>query len=829
MKKIELLAPAGSYESLLAAYKTGADAVYAGGSRFGARAYADNFTEEQFLEAIDYAHFHNKKLYLTLNTLLKSKELQKELYQYVAPLYEQGLDGVIVQDMGVLSFLKSAFPELPIHGSTQMMVTGTDSAMLLKEKGVCRVVPARELSVSELKHMKEICGMELEVFIHGALCYCYSGQCFFSSLLGGRSGNRGRCAQPCRLAYTVDRYTGHVLSPKDLCGLKVIPALYEAGVDSFKIEGRMKSPAYTAGVVSVYRKYLDLFYASPNQYCVEDKDIEQLMDIYNRGGMTDGYFYKHNAGAMISPDRPNHFGLLVGKTTYSTGKQISISLEKDLKKGDVLELRKDQQLVLHELVVSKDYKKGTRFPVFLPKQTRKVKNNKIIRSHTESFPVENGEKLYLYRTKNKDLTKRLEELAKDPLTKEISAGIYLTPECPACLVVSDSRTTVSVEGGLVQRAEKQPLSKDMIFCQLSKTGGTGVVMKDIQCQMDGPVFMPKQELNALRRKGLELFQKEYLSKDRRKAEPSLKEKVMDLLQESAVSATHTTDFTGQYQLTASVETKEQMDTLLSVDEICRLDLDASICPINEHTDKQQLTKLYTDVTESGKQVFHRMPAVFRERTRKRYEQWFPVLASLCHGFVVRNLDAYAYVRKKCRELGIQKTIVCDFTLYSFQPLAADFWKQKDCILTAPIELNFKELLSNAALYQELVVYGRYPLMISAGCVDRTMNYLATGRESCNHRQNMVYLNDRYHKRFPVKQFCNDCYNVIYNSLPLCLCQDKKEIDQLKIPSLRMMFTTESSNDVRQVVKNLTAAFLEGEEIFLPPDSFTRGHFRRGVE
>lgn len=828
MKKIELLAPAGSYESLLAAYKAGADAVYAGGARFGARAYADNFTEEQFLEAIDYAHFHNKKLYLTLNTLLKSKELQEELYQYVAPLYEQGLDGVIVQDMGVLSFLKTAFPELPIHGSTQMMVTGTDSAMLLKEKGVCRVVSARELSVSELKHMKEICGMELEVFIHGALCYCYSGQCFFSSLLGGRSGNRGRCAQPCRLAYTVDRYTGHVLSPKDLCGLKQIPALHEAGVDSFKIEGRMKSPAYTAGVVSVYRKYLDLFYEAPNQYCVKDRDIEQLMDIYNRGGMTDGYFYKHNAGAMISPDRPNHFGLLVGKGTYATGKQVTIPLDKDLKKGDVLELRKEQQQVLHELIVSQDYKKGTRFPVFLPKQTKKV-NNRNTRSHIESFPLENGEKLYLYRTKNKNLTKKLEELTKDPLTREVSAGIYLTPDCPACLVISDSQTTVSVEGGLVQKAEKQPLSKEMILCQLSKTGGTGFVMKEIHCQMDGPVFLSKQELNALRRKGLELFQTECLAKERRIVEPSLEEKVMGFIQESTVSATYTNDFSGQYRLTASVETKEQMDALLSCDGICRLDLDASICPINAHTDVQQLTELYTSVSKSGKQVFHRMPAVFREKTRESYEQWFHVLASLCQGFVVRNLDAYAYVQKKCRDLGIQKTIVCDFTLYAFQPSAADFWKQKNCILTAPIELNFKELLSNATLYQELVVYGRYPMMISAGCVDRTMNYLATGMESCNHGQNMVYLNDRYHKRFPVKQFCNDCYNVIYNSLPLCLCQDKKEIDRLKIPNLRMMFTTESSSEVRQVVMNLTMAFLEGEEVSLPPDSFTRGHFRRGVE
>lgn len=308
--QVEILAPAGSMESMVAAINAGADAVYMGGSRFGARAYADNPEEERLLEAIDYAHLHGRKLYMTVNTLVKPDELN-QLFDFLNPCYVQGLDAVIVQDLGVWEFVRRKFPELPIHASTQMTVTGYRSAKLLKELGVSRVVTARELSLEELAQIHEKADVEVESFIHGALCYCYSGQCLLSSLIGGRSGNRGRCAQPCRLPYEVtgekqsgnhhknhDRY---LLSMKDLCTLDILPDIIDAGVYSLKIEGRMKSPRYTAGVVSIYRKYVDYYLErGRGGYHVEPGDRQMLLDLFDRGGFSDGYYETYNGREMMA-------------------------------------------------------------------------------------------------------------------------------------------------------------------------------------------------------------------------------------------------------------------------------------------------------------------------------------------------------------------------------------------------------------------------------------------------------------------------------------------------------------------------------------------------
>lgn len=265
--KVELLAPGGSYETVIAALNAGADAVYTGGEKFGARANADNLTIEQLKSVIDYAHLHGRKIYLTINTLLKENEIKKELYDYLEPLYVHGLDAVIVQDYGVLEFVRKYFPQLHVHASTQMTILGELTVKELKNKGVTRIVTPRELSIPEIKKIKENCDIEIESFVHGALCYCYSGQCLLSSYIGGRSGNRGRCAQPCRMEYDVVKNgkvlnpgdSKYVLSPKDICTLKILPDIIESGVYSLKIEGRMKKPEYTAGVVSIYRKYIDLY------------------------------------------------------------------------------------------------------------------------------------------------------------------------------------------------------------------------------------------------------------------------------------------------------------------------------------------------------------------------------------------------------------------------------------------------------------------------------------------------------------------------------------------------------------------------------------------
>lgn len=307
-QQVELLAPAGSFESMTAAIAAGADAVYIGGNRFGARAYADNLDENRMLEAIDYAHLHGSHLYMTVNTLVKEGEIG-DLYAYLEPYYLRGLDGVIVQDLGVFAFIRKYFPSLPIHASTQMTVTGAYGAKVLKDLGAARIVTARELSLDEIAQIRETVDVEIESFIHGALCYCYSGQCLLSSLAGGRSGNRGRCAQPCRLPYDVKRggrllnrgNEKYVLSLKDLCTLELIPDLIEAGVFSLKIEGRMKSPRYTAGVVSVYRKYVDRFLEQGRKgYLVEEKDRQMLLELFDRGGFTKGYYTQHNGADMVA-------------------------------------------------------------------------------------------------------------------------------------------------------------------------------------------------------------------------------------------------------------------------------------------------------------------------------------------------------------------------------------------------------------------------------------------------------------------------------------------------------------------------------------------------
>lgn len=298
-KDFELLAPAGDLEIFKGVIESGADAVYVGGSMFGARAYANNFTEEELLEAIDFAHLRGVKVYLTVNTLIKNSEFSK-LYDYLLPYYKRGLDAVIVQDIGVVKAIHEYFPSMEIHTSTQMTVTGADGVRFLSQFGVTRVVMAREVSLAEMKRIHEETGMELEAFVHGALCYSYSGQCLFSSILGGRSGNRGRCAQPCRLPYTVEgKKDEYILSLKDMCGIKALDKLHDAGVYSLKIEGRMKQLEYACGVVKYYRSYID------SKKPVSDADYDRIKALGNRCGFTDRYYFDHNGSDMVTYVKPN--------------------------------------------------------------------------------------------------------------------------------------------------------------------------------------------------------------------------------------------------------------------------------------------------------------------------------------------------------------------------------------------------------------------------------------------------------------------------------------------------------------------------------------------
>ena len=319
-KDFELLAPAGSLEILKGVIESGADAVYVGGSMFGARAYANNFTEEELLEAIDFAHLRGVKVYLTVNTLIKNSEFSK-LYDYLLVYYKRGLDAVIVQDIGVVKAIHEYFPSMEIHTSTQMTVTGADGVRFLSQFGVTRVVMAREVSLAEMKRIHEETGMELEAFVHGALCYSYSGQCLFSSILGGRSGNRGRCAQPCRLPYTVEgKKDEYILSLKDMCGIKALDKLHDAGVYSLKIEGRMKQLEYACGVVKYYRSYID------SMKPVTDADYDRIKALGNRCGFTDRYYFDHNGSDMVTYVKPN----FVSNAAEPSPEKRKLSIEGEL-------------------------------------------------------------------------------------------------------------------------------------------------------------------------------------------------------------------------------------------------------------------------------------------------------------------------------------------------------------------------------------------------------------------------------------------------------------------------------------------------------------------
>lgn len=319
-KDFELLAPAGNLEIFKGVIESGADAVYVGGSMFGARAYANNFTEEELLEAIDFAHLRGVKVYLTVNTLIKNSEFSK-LYDYLLVYYKRGLDAVIVQDIGVVKAIHEYFPSMEIHTSTQMTVTGADGVRFLSQFGVTRVVMAREVSLAEMKRIHEETGMELEAFVHGALCYSYSGQCLFSSILGGRSGNRGRCAQPCRLPYTVEgKKDEYILSLKDMCGIKALDKLHDAGVYSLKIEGRMKQIEYACGVVKYYRSYID------SKKPVSDADYDRIKALGNRCGFTDRYYFDHNGSDMVTYVKPN----FVSNAAEPSPEKRKLSIEGEL-------------------------------------------------------------------------------------------------------------------------------------------------------------------------------------------------------------------------------------------------------------------------------------------------------------------------------------------------------------------------------------------------------------------------------------------------------------------------------------------------------------------
>lgn len=792
-RKIEILAPAGSYESFHAAIVAGADAVYAGGPKFGARAFAENFTEAQLLNAIDYAHLHQRKFYLTVNTLLKDYEIE-QLPEYLEPLYQRGLDAVIVQDMGVLNVVRQYFPDMDIHASTQMTVTGVNGAQFLKENGAVRVVPAREISLEEVRNIKSVTGMEMECFVHGALCYCYSGQCLLSSLIGGRSGNRGQCAQPCRLPYTVDGEKGYLLSLKDICTLDIIPDLIEAGIDSFKIEGRMKRPEYVAGVTSIYRKYVDLYLKNPQKpYLVDDKDKEMLMDLFNRGGFHTGYYKQKNGRNMITIQKPNHIGVKVGTVLSQKGREVQMRALTDIAAGDLIEFKNEAQ----RYTTGKSCKQGEVITILAPKGMR--------------LPA--GE--VLYRVQSPELLNTLEIMYSEGKVIEKLYG-YISMEAgkAAKLVVCKDEYSVEVESEQqVEAASSRPLDEERIKKQLQKTGNTEFAFDILDVELHGEVFLPMQQLNEMRRKALEELEKKIQDSFHRK---TAEKKV---LQEEILDTASVKLSKKENKLSVLVETQEQLEAVLENDNsVACIYVDSNLDTTG--LDAELWNGISDRIHKKNIEVFLAMPRIFRNQTIEIFEQAYDsILTRYFDGMLIRSMEEYQFLKSK----NYSGNIRLDYNLYIMNRFAKQFWKKQGITYgTIPVELNKSEIVNLDSKQDEMIVYGYIPAMVTAQCVTSTVH-------GCKKDCKITMLKDRYQNEFPVKNQCRDCYNVIYNTAPLYLIDLKEDLEELNAERYRIQFSIENRDEVKQILNQCNSMFSDEKgELFSQKDSITRGHFRRGV-
>ena len=801
--RVEILAPAGSMECLKAAIAAGADAVYTGGALFGARAYAHNLTEEELLEAIDYVHLHGRRLYLTVNTLIKDREMEKQMYDYLLPYYRQGLDAVIVQDIGLFRFIRKHFPDLPIHASTQMTLTGVDGAKFLEKEGAQRIVTSRELSMAEVKKIADETELEIESFVHGALCYCYSGQCLFSSFIGGRSGNRGQCAQPCRLLYRTPeaKRPQYLLSLKDICTLELIPEMIESGIYSFKIEGRMKKPEYAAAVAFQYRKYADLYlkyyeecpaeedpaaYAM-KKYRVREEDRQMLLDLYNRGGFHTGYYHTQNGREMISLNRPNHAGVPAVKVLAKKGRNVTAKALTDLYPQDIIELPMRKGREKADNYTCKDaVKKGmnVQIPVFA------------------DTPFKRDE--IWMRTRNSTLIDTLhEEFVNGKIKERICGTFRLYPQEKATLTVKCRDAEITVAGEKAQEALSQPMSRERIEKQLRKTGNTEFEFSFLKAEIGEKVFLPMQSLNELRREALETLEKVICEKYRRSGE------VKDPEEDKTELSMEEEILSGW---TASVRTAEQMEVILEEEAIGRIYADCTMFP--RIWEKDSYVEWITKVHAAGKEIYLVMPYIFRERTRKQYEAAYNrIFGAGWDGILIANYESFAFLK----EHGYTGRIMTDYNLYEFNQESRKFWKEKGVFeFTAPVELTERELQDLRVKDGEVIVYGYLPMMISAGCIQKTTR-------GCLKKSGQTTITDRYRNPFVVKNECDYCYNILYNYVPLYLGDRMEEVYQIGPGRIRLMFTTERQQEVRRIL----SAYFEGKE--LPEGTYTRGHWKRGIK
>jgi len=789
----ELLSPAGSYEALVAAVNAGCNAVYLGGDKFGARANATNFSNEVLPKAIDFAHLHDVKVYFTANTLIKNSEMQAFLDQ-ISFLYKEGIDGLIIQDMGALQLLKLHFPDLPLHGSTQMSVHNVNGVKFLEKFGFERVVLCRELSLNEIQGILNDTKAEIECFVHGALCYSYSGQCLFSSIIGGRSGNRGTCAQPCRLPYELyDKDLKPILidgkyliSPKDIQTLKLIPDLVNAGIHSFKIEGRMKNANYVGLVTSLYRKYIDLYLSDPQKYKVEEQDLLKISQIYNRGGFSEGYYNKKNGLEMISPLRPNHQGIIVGKVEKIIDNHtIQIKVNTKINQGDCLEI-------------------SSKIAPF--SFTAKENIETTYRLKINAKGISQGD--LIYRLTDVMLAKEIEVAIIQESNKLLVDLTFIAHiGKPSQLQLSYKHHLINVFGETVQEAKTSALNEEKIREQLNKTGNDPIVFSHINMDLDHPLFLSIKGINQLRRDGIALLIKEITDKSKRK---KIKVKYN---QKGFVNPLKETNY-----ISVLVRNKKQFEIVkeYSIDDIY-FELTAF--------ELQELGELITICNNRGIHSYIALPRIIRHQYLGWVKDSLNFLSVFCFtGVLIRTLDAYDLAKNYGK-------IVIDYTANTFNNEAIDFLlKHSASKVTISPELNSYELSKIVSHNLEIVIYGFLPLMITAQCVQQF------GNKSCEHSKgSSVYLKDRKKVIFKSVKDCKMCTNTIYNSLKTVLIDKYEELKEMGIYHYRLEFLDESSSEIKDIL-DYTMRTKKGHHLIAEDleqiDSigqYTRGHYNRGVK
>lgn len=853
----EILAPAGSMEAVKAAVLAGADAVYVGGSAFGARAFADNLDKDALLAAIAYVHRQKKRIYLTVNTLVKEQEFAA-LYEFLAPFYAAGLDAVIVQDVGVVRFLAKHFPSLPLHASTQMTLTCANGAEIFSGYPVTRIVPARELSLKEIKGLCEKSRLEVEIFVHGAYCYCYSGQCLMSSVIGGRSGNRGRCAQPCRMEYkTEDGAAGYFLSPKDLCGLSLLPELIETGAASFKIEGRMKRPEYVAAVTAAYKEGVEAYFRlgkegytrllNENPDFLENK-ITGLADVYNRGGFTTGCFLRKNGPELLSVRRPGHFGVEVGRVVADSTGTAEFVLTRAVSMQDVLELRRSSGAregvpAYYEFTLGTGARAGEKLTTRMLPGLKAKKGDLVYRMKNAALLEKINEK-YIREKKTAVegiFTAKSGEVCT--LTLRVGAIERLTPQKECGSEEGEDLFTqtkagkwdlwlqrekivpvvVCVDGFLCEKAGKLPATEESVKKQLCKTGNEEFFFESLLVALADDVFLPNGRLNELRRTAFARLEEEMQERFwRTDALPwSGTEPGGDGTgrqgEEAAVQAART------FPVDCVVLTKEQAAAAGAAAGVRRIYAD--FC---EYPEQEMLAGL-EKLKDSKKELFFVLPRVCRRNTQERLKKELLQVLPLVDGFLIRNYESLSLFREFFEREAKGKRFVLDANLYVMNKSAKGFYREyfkgEPYELTAPYELSARELEALDISDMTLVVYGRIPLMVSTHCVKK--NTEKNGKRKTagcmrGEEEQLLHLTDRVGKRLPVQCFCKDCYNVIYNPEILNLTGEEKAMERLRPRALRLDFTTEDAQEAGRI--------LEAAGRGLPVKAgTTKGHFKRGAE